>query len=58
MLLHYRHKILLKLIKLEIKIDWDKGLTDSEKALISGNYSVTGMTDSKKLILNQLLHVL
>lgn len=38
----------IKIDKAEIKIDWDKGLTDSEKALISGNYSVTGMTDSQK----------
>ncbi|RAV17404.1 flagellin [Paenibacillus contaminans] len=38
----------IKIDKAEISIDWDKGLTDSEKALIQGDYSTTAMTDTQK----------
>jgi len=38
----------VKIDNVEIKIDWDKGLSDAEKTLIKGDYSTTAMTDSQK----------
>jgi len=38
----------IKIDNVEIKVDWDKGLTDAEKTLVKGDYGTTAMSDSQK----------
>jgi len=38
----------IKIDSVEIEVDWDKGLTEAEKALFKGDYSTVAMTASQK----------
>ncbi|WP_419961334.1 flagellin [Psychrobacillus sp. BM2] len=38
----------IKIDNVEIKVDWDKGLTDAEKTLLTTDYTGGTMTDSQK----------
>lgn len=40
----------------EISINWDQALTDSEKALLGADYSITNMTDSQKAEVKNIIN--